>query len=246
MSQRILVIGATSAIAEAWARRCAARGDQIDLLARNAERLATIAADLSVRVAQRVDSAVVDLGQIEALEPALEHARSNLGGLDQTLIAHGTLPDQVQCWESCETTLEALHINAVSTIALMTLLATMLETQGSGTLAVISSVAGDRGRASNAIYGSAKAAVSSYASALRQRLARSGVNVLTIKPGFVDTPMTANIRKGALWAQPDQIAAGIDKAIQRRRSVVYLPRFWSMIMLVIKTIPETVFRRLRF
>ena len=137
-------------------------------------------------------------------------------------------------------------INAISTMALLTLLANRFKAQGHGTLAVISSVAGDRGRQSNYVYGSAKAAVSTFLGGLRQRLARANVQVLTIKPGFVDTPMTAGIaNKGALWAQPDRIAAGIVRAIDRGRSVVYLPWFWELIMLVIKHIPEPIFKRLK-
>ena len=111
-------------------------------------------------------------------------------------------------------------------------------------LAVISSVAGDRGRPSNYLYGSAKAAVSTYLSGLGGRLRREGVHVLVIKPGFVDTPMTREFRKGALWAKPDQIAAGIIRGADRRKPVAYLPAFWWAIMQIIKAIPEFLFRRL--
>ena len=112
--------------------------------------------------------------------------------------------------------------------------------------AVISSVAGERGRQSNYVYGAAKAALSTFLGGLRQRLAKANVNVLTIKPGFVDTPMTAAITpKGALWAQPDRVAAGIVKAIDSGRSVVFLPWFWRWIMLVIRLIPEPVFKRIK-
>ena len=109
---------------------------------------------------------------------------------------------------------------------------------------MISSVAGDRGRQSNYVYGSAKALVSAFMSGLRQRLHRSGVAVITIKPGFVDTPMTAAFQKGALWAKPDQIARGIVKALDRGRDVVYLPAFWRPIMLIVRSVPETIFKRL--
>jgi short-subunit dehydrogenase len=110
---------------------------------------------------------------------------------------------------------------------------------------VISSVAGDRGRASNCLYGSAKAAVSAYLSGLGQRLRPLGVNVLTIKPGFVDTPMTTAFKKDALWATPDQVAKGIGRAIDRRLAVAYLPSFWWAIMMIIKNIPEFIFRRIK-
>ena len=162
------------------------------------------------------------------------------------LIAHGTLSDQADCEKSVDALRSEFDINALSTMALLTTLANTFEARKSGTLAVISSVAGDRGRQSNYVYGSAKAAVSTFLSGLRQRLAKSNVDVLTIKPGFVDTPMTANIaNKGALWAKPDQIAAGIVRAIDKRRSVVYVPWFWRGIMLIIRHIPESIFKKLK-
>jgi decaprenylphospho-beta-D-erythro-pentofuranosid-2-ulose 2-reductase len=245
--RKILIIGATSAIAEATARRWAAQGAALHLLARDPARLAAIADDLKVRGAADVTTGVLDVDDIGVHEEALAKARSALAGFDVALIAHGTLPDQEACTTSVERTLREFTTNGVSTIALMTALASVFESQGSGTLAVISSVAGDRGRASNAIYGAAKAAVTAYASALRQRLGRHGVNVLTIKPGFVDSPMTAHIAdKGALWAKPDAVAAGIVRAVERRRSVVYLPFVWWPIMTVIRALPEAVFKKLKF
>jgi short-subunit dehydrogenase len=156
------------------------------------------------------------------------------------------LSDQAQCEQSVDIMRREFDINALSTLALLTALANRMEARRSGTLAVISSVAGDRGRQSNYVYGAAKAAVSTFLGGLRQRLAKSGVTVLTIKPGFVDTPMTASIaNKGALWAQPDRVAAGIVQAIDRRRNIVYLPWFWRWIMLVIRHIPEPIFTRVK-
>jgi short-subunit dehydrogenase len=119
-----------------------------------------------------------------------------------------------------------------------------LEPRGTGTLAAISSVAGDRGRQSNYVYGTAKGAVSLFLQGLRNRLSKSGVRVLTIKPGFVDTPMTADFPKGALRAKPEQIARGIERAVEKGRDIIYLPSFWRLIMLVIRAIPEGIFKRL--
>jgi len=172
-------------------------------------------------------------------------AERELGGLDTVLIAHGTLSDQAECERSVEALRREFDVNALSTMALLTPLANRFQQQGHGTLAVISSVAGDRGRMSNYAYGSAKAAVSAFLSGQRQRLQKYGVNVLTIKPGFVDTPMTREFPKGALWAQPEVVARGIANAIDKGRSVVYLPWFWSLIMLVIKHVPEFVFKRVK-
>jgi len=244
--KKILLIGATSAIAEATARRFAARGDALFLVARNADHLRDIAADLAVRGAMRHGTATLDVTDFAAHDAMLDAAQRELGGIDIVLIAHGTLSDQAQCQASVDALRREFDINALSTLALLTTLANRLESQGRGTLAVISSVAGDRGRQSNYAYGSAKAALTAFLGGLRQRLAKAGVNVLTIKPGFVDTPMTASIaNKGALWAKPDAIADGIVRAIDRGRNIVYLPWFWRWIMLVIRHIPEPLFKKLK-
>ncbi|WP_321823713.1 SDR family oxidoreductase [Xanthomonas citri] len=240
--QRVLIIGATSAIAEATARRYAARGAAIHLLGRQAPRLDTISADLTTRGA-RSSFGVLDVNDNARHGEVLDAAWAALGGVDVVLIAHGTLPDQAACDASVELSLREFATNGTSTIALCAAIVPRL-TSGA-TLAGISSVAGDRGRASNYLYGSAKAAVTAYLSGLGQRLRPQGINVLTIKPGFVDTPMTAAFRKGALWAKPDQIAKGILSAVDKRRSVAYLPGFWWAIMLVIKSIPEVVFRKVK-
>ena len=242
---KVLIIGATSAIAEATARRYAQRGARVFLVARNTTRLADLAADLRVRGAAEVGHAVLDVNDLAAHAGVLDHAWQWLDGINVALIAHGTLPDQAACETSVQTALAEFATNASSTIALMTALAPRLEAQRQGVLAVISSVAGDRGRQSNYLYGAAKAAVSTFASGLRQRLAKAGVYVLTIKPGFVDTPMTREFRKGVLWTTPDAVAKGIVRAADRGRSVVYLPGFWLPIMLIIRHIPEFVFKRLK-
>ncbi|MDQ3267568.1 MAG: SDR family NAD(P)-dependent oxidoreductase, partial [Pseudomonadota bacterium] len=135
--------------------------------------------------------------------------------------------------------------NFLSVVSLLTLLANRFEEQGHGCLAVISSVAGDRGRQSNYFYGSAKGGLSVFLQGLRNRLASRGVQVLTIKPGFVDTPMTTGFKKGALWVGPNVIAAGIHRAIRRHSNEVYLPWFWWGIMTIIKAIPERIFKHLK-
>lgn len=240
--QRILIIGATSAIAEATAREFAGRGARLFLVARDPGRLEAIAADLRVRGAT-VDGHVLDANDLPGHRAMLDAAWTSLGSVDVVLVAHGTLPDQAACSASVELSMQEFATNGTSVIALCVALAQRL--QAPATLAVISSVAGDRGRASNYLYGSAKSAVSAFTSGLRQSLNGSGVNVLTIKPGFVDTPMTAAFKKGALWATPAQVATGIVRAIEKRRAVAYLPWFWWGIMRVITHIPETVFRRIR-
>lgn len=243
--QKILIVGATSAIAQATARRFAQRGDRLYLLGRNPERLEALAQDLRVRGAESVRCAGFEAGDFPSHPALLDRAIEALDGIDIALIAHGTLPDQQACERSFDVALPELKTNALGTISLLTHLANRMEAQGSGTLAVVSSPAGDRGRQSNYVYGSAKAMVTVFCQGLRNRLYRSGVHVLTIKPGFVDTPMTAAFDKGALWAQPEQVAAGIEQAIKQRKNSVYLPGFWAFIMLAIKHIPEAVFKRLK-
>lgn len=242
--KKILIIGATSAMAEATARRYAAGGAAFYLLARKAERLQALVADLKIRGAQAADFAVFDATDHASHAQTLQTARDVLGGFDIVLIAHGTLGDQKACEQDVSLTLKEMETNALSVICLLTLLAPVMEAQGQGTLAVISSVAGDRGRQSNYVYGAAKGMVSLFLQGLRNRLDRHGVQVLTIKPGFVDTPMTAAFPKGPLWASPETIAAGIEKAIAARKDVVYLPGFWRWIMLIIKLIPERIFKGL--
>lgn len=242
--QKILIIGATSAIAEASARIWAARGAALFLVGRRAERLEVIAADLAVRGAAAVRCYTLDVCDMAAHAAMLDAAVAALGSVDIALIAHGSLPDQQACEASVELTLSELNTNGVSVVALATRIGELFAAQQRGSLAVISSVAGDRGRQSNYVYGAAKGMVSLFLQGLRNRLAKCDVQVLTIKPGFVDTPMTAALPKGALWAKPEAIARGIVRAIDGKRDEVYLPGFWWLIMTIIKHIPERVFKKL--
>lgn len=238
--QKILIVGATSAIAEQAARLYAARGDSLFLTGRNAARLEAVAADLKLRGAAAVDTAVLDIDDLGAHPRVLAQAWKG-GAVDLVLVAPGTLPDQAACEASVALTVKEFNTNGLSVIALLTLVAQRM--QPGGAIAVISSVAGDRGRQSNYVYGSAKAALSVFLSGLRQRLTKSGVAVVTIKPGFVDTPMTRDFKKGALWASPQAVGRGIVRAVDRRRDVVYLPWFWWGIMFIIKHVPEAIFKR---
>lgn len=242
--KRVLIIGATSAIAEALARRYAAAGARLYLVARDGERLESMKADLTLRGAETVGGARLDVNELERHEAVIDGALEALGGIDLALVAHGTLPDQRACEADFSLALRELNTNALSVVSLLTHLANRLEAQGAGTLAAISSVAGDRGRQSNYLYGSAKGMVSLFLAGLRNRLHRSGVHVLTIKPGFVDTPMTADFPKGPLWASPDRVARDIERAVERRREVLFTPWFWRYIMWIIRAIPEPIFKRM--
>lgn len=242
--KKILIIGATSAIAQATARLWAAQGHRLYLLGRDDERLATLAADLKIRGADSARHATLDVNDFARHAAVLEAAMAALDGLDLVLMAHGTLGDQKACEQDFSTTLQELNTNAISVISLLTHLANRFEAQKHGSIAVISSVAGDRGRQSNYVYGTAKGAVTIFLQGLRNRLHKSGVQVLTIKPGFVDTPMTAKFKKGLLWAPPDVVARCIQRGVDKRRDVIYAPAFWGVIMLLIRSIPERIFKSL--
>jgi short-subunit dehydrogenase len=241
---KVLVIGATSTIAKAVARLLAQRGDCFYLVARNGARTQAVADDLVVRGADGAYFEQMDANDIAAHEPMLKRAAETLGGIDTVIIAHGSLGDQHVCEQCVQAMMNEIATNGLSVLALATLVGSYLAERGSGTLVVLSSVAGDRGRQSNYVYGSAKALVTTFLSGLRQRLHRRGVCVITVKPGPVDTPMTAGMEKGLLWSDPPRVAAGIVRAIDRRASVVYVPGYWRPIMAVIRSIPERAFRRL--
>jgi hypothetical protein len=243
--RKILILGATSVIAQETAKIFASKKDTLFLVARNETRLKIVASDLAALGAPKVGTLCLDLTETARHEEALDAAERFLGGLDTALIAYGTLGDQRACEESFEKAKREIETNFTSAVSLLTLLANRFEKQGHGTIAAISSVAGDRGRPANYVYGSAKAALSTFLSGLRGRLHNKGVSVLTIKPGYVDTPMVAKIPNKLLVARPQAVARGIVRAIEKRKDVVYLPWFWRGIMLLIKFIPEGVFKTLK-
>ena len=164
--------------------------------------------------------------------------------LDVALLAYGSLSDQAACEKDATKTVESIHVNFVSAVSWLTLLSNRFERQGRGTIAAISSVAGDRGRQSNYIYGAGKGGLTIFLQGLRNRLCRSGVHVLTIKPGFVDTPMTSHMKKTFLFASPEKVGRQIYQAIERKKNVLYTPGFWRWIMWVVCHVPEKIFKRL--
>jgi decaprenylphospho-beta-D-erythro-pentofuranosid-2-ulose 2-reductase len=246
--QHVVVFGATSAIAQAVLRLLVADSASVFCVGRSETRLAALLADLRVRAGpgQVVDGIVADLVRLEEHVTLFDAAVARLGEIDAMLIAHGSLPSQADCEVSVERTLLAVAENATSVASLLTVAAGYFERQGRGVIAVISSVAGDRGRRSNYVYGASKSFVSTFTQGLRLRLADRGVDVVTIKPGLVDTPMTEAITpKGMLWSSPERVAQAIVKAMDRGVSECYTPRFWFWIMLVLRHLPEAVFRRLK-
>lgn len=240
----VLALGATSAIAEATLRLLAERGARFYLVGRNPDKLYAMAADLHTRGASGVATHAMDLDDTAAHPAMLAAAAQSLGAIELALLAHGVLGDQGNAQASYVETEAVLRTNFLSAASLITWLANYFETMKEGTLAVISSVAGDRGRKSNYVYGASKGALSIFVDGVRNRIDRSGVQVLTIKPGFVATPMTAHLAQGPLFATPAQVARGIVKAIEKRRDVVYLPPFWRGIMLVVRMIPRRIFKKM--
>ncbi|HUD51419.1 SDR family NAD(P)-dependent oxidoreductase [Parvibaculum sp.] len=242
---RVLIFGATSAIAQETARSLAGEGARFFLVARNERTLADVAADLEVRGAAEVTVRVADLAELGALDELCDAAQAALGGIDMALIAQGVLPDQQACEASAAETLDALRVNTAGPAALMIRIGNILSLQGSGTLVVVSSVAGDRGRPSNYIYGASKALLSVMGEGMALALAGKGVKVLVVKPGFVDTPMTAAFPKGALWASAQSVGKDIAAAVKKgRRGVIYVPFWWRFVMLVVRFAPGFLVRRL--
>ncbi len=243
--KKVLILGATSAIAQATVRLLAARGAAMYLVGRNAANLEAVAQDATTRGAAKVAHEALDLNETAAHEALVERAAQALGGLDGALIAHGVLGEQKACERTWAEAEQVLRTNFLSAASLLTALANQFEAQKAGTLVVISSVAGDRGRQSNYVYGASKGALNVFLQGLRNRLSRSGVAVVTVKPGFVDTPMTAHLPKNKLFASPEKVARGILKAADGRKNEVYVPGIWALIMLIIRTIPEGVFKRMK-
>lgn len=243
---KILIIGATSAIAKATARNYAERKADLFLVARNEDRLQETVADLGVRGANSVGYAVLDLNKFNEHEDAINKAIDFLGAIDVVLVCHGSLPDQQQAEVNFKLAQKEINTNGLSVISLLTLLAEKLCLQGSGTIAVITSVAGDRGRQPNFVYGAAKSMVSVYLQGLRGKLFPLNVNVVDIRPGLVDSPMTGHLKKGALWSSPEVVANKIVRSIERRKHTVYAPGYWRVIMFIVRLIPEFIFKRLKF
>ncbi|HEX3661829.1 MAG TPA: SDR family oxidoreductase [Acidobacteriaceae bacterium] len=242
--RRVLALGATSAIAEATLRLMAEQGASFFLVARNAAKLAAVSADLQTRGADGVAGQVADLDETAGHPALLTAAVAVLGGIDVALIAQGVLGDQAQAERDYGAAEAVLRTNFLSAVSLVTWLANYFEAERRGTIAVISSVAGDRGRKSNYVYGASKGGLNVFLDGVRNRIDRAGVQVLTIKPGFVATPMTAHLRQNALFAQPSEVARYVLSAIDRGKDVAYAPPFWGLIMLVVRSVPGRIFKRL--
>jgi decaprenylphospho-beta-D-erythro-pentofuranosid-2-ulose 2-reductase len=245
--RKIIILGATSGIALGVQRLLARLGCELLLVARSPERLADLQSDLSVRGAPQVLTYCADMASIQQHAAIFEFAQTTFSDFDTVLLAYGSMHDQKDSETSVDTLLEELQVNFVSAAAILTLFAADLERRRTGCLAAITSVAGDRGRRSNYVYGSSKGALSLFLQGLRSRLHPAGVRVITIKPGPVQTPMTDHLPNFARFAEPEQVARDIVSALERRSpDVLYTPKVWRYIMTAVQQIPETIFKRLSF
>lgn len=244
----VLILGAASAIAEAVARDLAMQGARLALVARDTVRLQQIAADLRVRGASVVVIRALDLVEAEPTDELLAAIADEMNGFDTALIAHGMLGDQSEAVQSASEAARLLDVNFTSAALWALALARFLEQHSGsqGVVAAIGSVAGDRGRASNFIYGSAKAGLAVLMQGLAHRSAREGgPRAVVYKLGFVDTPMTAGMAKGGpLWSTPENIAKVIVKGLTGKNAIVYGPWFWRYVMLVIRLLPQRVMSKL--
>ena len=242
MPAKIALFGATSAIAAELARRYAARGDRLYLVGRNPEKLARLVAELGTAV---IGHARQDFDRTDQADGCVAAAIAALGGLDIAVIAHGLLGDQLSSESRIDVAEQIARTNYLGVQALLIPLANHLEQRHGGRLVVLSTVAADRGRPRNYTYAAAKAALNVYLQGLRSRLLASGVTVHTIKLGPVDSPMTVGHARNALFAQVPAVARQIERAVDRRVAVAYVPGYWRWVMLVVRNLPEWVFQRVK-
>ncbi|MEO6951616.1 MAG: SDR family NAD(P)-dependent oxidoreductase [Polyangia bacterium] len=238
--ERVLVLGATSAIAAEVAVLHAKRGDQLHLVGRDPDKLATLRT--------RIPGASIEVADLVKVDAAalVQRAIDALGGIDRVLIAHGALGDQLATERDAAAAIDVITTNFTSAVALLVPLANHFEQARAGRIGVITSVAGDRGRSRNYTYGAAKGALTIYLQGVRTRLYASNVAVTTLKLGPVDTPMTRGHGKHALFGKVDRVARNIVRAMDARESEVYVPSVWALIMPLVKRMPERVFQKLAF
>lgn len=242
---RIIFLGATSSIAMATARIYAAEGASIVLVGRDRGRLEQTSADLSNRGAGRVEIATCDLAIPHDAAGQLRAFADQIGGVDHIILTYGILGEQYEAERDAEIAEEILRVNFNSAVAWCLASADLLERQARGTLVVIGSVAGDRGRRANYVYGAAKSGLAVLVQGIAHRFANKGPRAVLVKPGPTITPMTEGMnRNGLLWARPEQIAAVIHASALRGGPIAYAPGFWRYIMLIIRNIPSRIFNRM--
>ena len=245
-SREVIFFGATSELAQWVLRIHAERSDSVTLIARDEQKLAAVAQDASLRGANVSESIVTDLADIEGSADLAKRLCQERDGNLIWYFFQGQLPDQQIAQADREITQKALDINFNAIASSLHYIAEHIEQQGVGTVVVITSVAGLRGRQSNYIYGTGKGALNIYLQGLRNRLHPIGGKVVTVMPGFIKTAMTDGMsRDGFLWATPERVAKDVFKAADKGQNICYTPWFWRYIMLIIRLVPEEIFKRLK-
>ncbi len=243
MSETWIILGATSTMARALARALAAQGDALLLAGRDMDDLDRLAADCRLRGAAEAQTVAFDARRPETFRTILDRAAAAKGTLNAAVFV-GSMPDQAEI-DADPALIDGTVTDSLTGPArFLQMLAPMLETRGAGCIVGVGSVAGDRGRLGNYVYGAAKAGFATYLAGLRNRLGRKGVHVLTVKPGPVDTAMTWGLGRLPLMTTPDRVAADILKGVSKRRNVIYTAAIWRPVMAVIRAIPEPIFKKM--
>lgn len=240
----IAIVGATSAIATAFARLRASRGDAFCLVARDQQKVDEVAKDLVARGASSARTLVRDFSLPFSTTQLLAEIEATSWATDIILVAHGVLPNQDACERNPDLLSSVIVTNFSSVSAISLAMAQAMAPRGSGTVIVIGSVAGDRPRPSNYIYGSTKAALDAFCVGLRERVRDRQVRVILVKPGMVRSPMTEHLQDGVLFASPEKIASAIERAIGSAADTVYAPWYWRLIMLIVRLLPSQFVRRM--
>lgn len=238
---QVMIIGATSAIAAETAKRYAARGDALYLLARSQDKLNRVVRELGAAV---VGHEAGDFTDADRNADRIDRAFTALGSVDVALIAHGDLGDQLRSESEYAEALAQIDANFLSAVSLLIPLANKMEAQGRGSIAVMSSVAAERGRPRNYTYAAAKAGINTYLEGVRSRLYQSGVRVHVLKLGPVDTPMTIDHEKNATFSTKEDVARDILRAIDAGKTTAYVPARWRFIMAIVRALPETIFQKI--
>jgi len=245
---KAVILGGTSGIGRAVARRLAERGEEVLLLGINEDDLKRSAADITSRHPSQAEVGYVfcDLERPEMFGPALDAADAALGGFDTVIVTAAMFATQEALEADVELARRLCTVNFANTIAFCEHARTRLLARGGGRLVVISSVAGDRGRKPVAIYGAGKAGLARYLEALDHKFHAAGLSVVCVKPGFVKTAMTAGLKPPPFAGEPEGVATDIIRAMDRRKPVVYTPGIWALVMLVIRWLPRFVMRKINF
>ena len=243
MNQSWIILGASSSMARAFTRLVAARGDAVFLAGRDMDDLERSAADARARGARAATAVKFDARDADSFAPILEAAQHEDGAINCAVFV-GSMPEQSAIDANPSLVDGVITDSFTGPARFLQAYAPIAEERGSGTVIGVGSVAGDRGRIGNYVYGAAKAGFATYLSGLRNRLTRAGGHVMTVKPGFVDTGMTWGLEGMFLVASPEQVATAMLKAAEKRRNILYTPFFWRYIMLIIRNVPEPIFKKL--